>query len=746
MVLVASLLTGILAGFASAADPRAASTTPNSFPSQFGIGGIHEGDAGLYMHSVVRKTPNGEQVVVPESRYAGFEWLPDRTLLDAHGAPRLVNAVRVTEYAPENGKQNLAGGGNVTYYVDPTTHGVVAATHASQRWDVLREEPFPLLPRSTEYDLNSEQTDFRDPAEEGVELLCGLYNHLQGQTHNPQDKVRLFEPCRLGDHQLDKVEFTGRRLAHVTGHEAIEFTSESATSADGFMPRSLGVSAWFTPPTSFPLRVEIRSSDGTVEIFRLAGFKTGSAPVATATPPSSSFLQLDWTERQAWGPADSEIEHPFSLSQAYERLVNDPDYRQFRNYLIQHPTAFVWSADFWGADMDGRTTWSWRIEATDGRDSVTACTEKTVEYPLNYIVDIPSPAKELTAVTTYASRDCPPSRTAPALTAPPERMPTVASAVAFWKAVASPQYASEEPNAWSFSLRCDPARCQETVTTHLTVGYRAAYDSLRLDRFLLEGGRQYAVSGSEASIDDQGRLYSLFESAHRLTTHTHPALLPASPQAPSEDGDDLNALSSKIENGAWSLPTGAYIVGVGIAALMAGAICWFVSGLKGAALVPLYSRVEKPEALRHPVRAQLAALIEAEPGIHFKALARRLGLGNGQAEYHLGKLVQLDLVTRQSGSGFNCYFLKGKVDRRIMGASGVLKAAGARAILAAIVARPGSSASNLVQATGLSAPTVHYHVNRLRLADLVASNRSSKEIFVSPTEAGLMACAAVRVV
>lgn len=63
-----------------------------------------------------------------------------------------------------------------------------------------------------------------------------------------------------------------------------------------------------------------------------------------------------------------------------------------------------------------------------------------------------------------------------------------------------------------------------------------------------------------------------------------------------------------------------------------------------------------------------------------------------------------------------------------------LQSEGARRILAAIKAHPGGSASDVSQATGLSAAVVSHHLQRLGAAGLVEVARNGRSLVLTPTE------------
>ena len=197
------------------------------------------------------------------------------------------------------------------------------------------------------------------------------------------------------------------------------------------------------------------------------------------------------------------------------------------------------------------------------------------------------------------------------------------------------------------------------------------------------------------------------------------------------------ATALSLGTGLWKFPTSqGALAGAGLLALLA-ATAYYTWPFMKAGAAGLFSRVHDPEVLlQHPVRAGMRDLIEAEPGIHVRALRERLGLGRGAADHHLRKLEGLGLVQRIQDGGYACLFLRGQQDRRMMHAAPVLKAQGARHLLDAVAAAPGRTGADVSRATGLAAGTVTYHMKRLERVGLLDVERAGREVRMSVTDVG----------
>jgi DNA-binding transcriptional ArsR family regulator len=219
------------------------------------------------------------------------------------------------------------------------------------------------------------------------------------------------------------------------------------------------------------------------------------------------------------------------------------------------------------------------------------------------------------------------------------------------------------------------------------------------------------ASQSQLSVDGDG----LALLRYRQTHDAAPVLGLGAPSS----ADTPPAAAAAAGPGAWTLPsTPAATTGIGLVAAIAGLLYYFWPALKGGPLVGLFSRIRSDKVLDHPQRARLLDAIQADPGVHFQELARRLGLGHGVLDHHLRKLMDADLVLLRRAPGYTCYFPKA-TDRRMMDAAPMLRSGGSRAVLGAVAERPGVSSRDLASHLGLAPSTVSYHLKRLETAGLV---------------------------
>lgn len=198
--------------------------------------------------------------------------------------------------------------------------------------------------------------------------------------------------------------------------------------------------------------------------------------------------------------------------------------------------------------------------------------------------------------------------------------------------------------------------------------------------------------------------------------------------------DELAAPPS--EPGAWRETT----LTVGTVAGLAAAVWWALSRTGWVApITGLFSRLEKDELLEHPVRRRIVEAIDEAPCIHLEALVRRLDLGRGQLEHHVGKLLAADLLVEHEAAGYRAFFPPGWQPRATRQGLVLLKTPGARRLLAAVVDAPGNGVREVADRAEIAPSTASYHAARLEEAGLLTKVRREGKHALSPTALGARA-------
>lgn len=117
-------------------------------------------------------------------------------------------------------------------------------------------------------------------------------------------------------------------------------------------------------------------------------------------------------------------------------------------------------------------------------------------------------------------------------------------------------------------------------------------------------------------------------------------------------------------------------------------------------------------------RDRIRAHVEANPGVHFNAIVRRLDVAAGQAQYHLRRLAAADVIQSEPRQGRTHYFV-GDFDPWERRAVAVLRRETARDVATTVLTcapvTPGAVADEL----GVARSTLEYHLGHLVDADLV---------------------------
>ncbi len=563
---------------------------------------------------------------------------------------------------------------------------------------------------------------FRYDVYDGRGGPCAVRNALQqGQS--------LHEPLRV----------TGY-CDYADGEEAMTYSyagRDRVGQYDAFLfrdPQRPEFKAWFDPSLPFPVRFTSTMSDhvygpylGHVRMYdlRLSSYtpgegeytrplvplvEPGAGPVAIA--PRTEHL-FDFTGFEA----------PFGFPDAYAAAAASDD--GLRGFLADHPDAYVGEAysQSW-TDEHGYPHYGWFFVAVDGPDwkAVYASRGPVGGYygtGLGGSVPVflpPETAGQTVTVGAWTSlEDTDGLRSAGNYYLPrellPESLPMPADVLAHQRFVENRELPDSPYFGWT--MRCRTVACV-SLDPFIAAGYQNSRRTMPATPGLAQSGAEgdYAILRVDESGAPRGR--SAF-------TYDRPSYSPLF----GSGGDDgrpgfqlaPQAMTRQVA-GAWALPGAAAVAGLSFLAVLASALYYFWPALKGAGL-GLFSRTRDDELLEHPRRAQIQQLVQAEPGIHFQDLARRLNLGRGNLEHHLRKLVAAGLLSKVPSNGYTCYFPKGTVDRRLMAAAPLLRSEGGRAVLDAVREQPGRSGRELAAALGLSQSTVSYHLRRLEEAGLV---------------------------
>ncbi len=645
------------------------------------IPALRAGDRGEYTVRIVyRDGTDAGPLAGFWERYA-FRVLPDDVDRDAAGVPHDVE-VHEAQITFRPGGQYTGSLTKVT--VDRATGEPVSQTY---HWTEGGRAPLSLQGLSASEEVRGQFTIFEPEA-----VLCGLRSSLQGAAVEAGARVTLDGGCGeagpLRDHGRHAFRIDGQDTA--AGVRAWRFVAAEE-------PR---VAAWFAPGLPVPVQLRLPSvAEGTLRgqydmILELVAFERGDSSAESGDPRSrgdpvahaeSAIPTAAW--HPLHGPDASRVSHTYPIAQAVADARADPRALPFVLYLRDHPDAYLVAA-YGQSVTDIVTTHEWDLEFTDGKDSTRYLIQRTAG--VNHYTELTPRLHALWA---------------PALERMPAHLPSVADILDRWTAIRD-QPAGEL--AYGVGIRCGESGCPDLeVVVHVgqndLVGERRQSDLLAVNH---EGDVLYRVRYDSQSVPILADL----------------GLIGTPPDAQDAPGR-LSLLSPS--------PRLAAAVVTGIAATL---VLWLAPLLKSAPWSGLFSRVKGTQVLEHPVRQEILDTINAEPGIHFQQLARRVGRGRGVVGHHLEKLEHAGLVEPVHQYGYLCLFPPGAgaSDRR---AAGAVKAPAAQRILKTVREKPGFTIQDLAQRLELSPSTVHGHVQRLLSAGLVEQRPDGRRKRLHPTQA-----------
>jgi DNA-binding transcriptional ArsR family regulator len=144
--------------------------------------------------------------------------------------------------------------------------------------------------------------------------------------------------------------------------------------------------------------------------------------------------------------------------------------------------------------------------------------------------------------------------------------------------------------------------------------------------------------------------------------------------------------------------------------------------------VGLYSRLSPDEVLTHDTREQIRDLVEAEPGIHGNAIARRVDANERTVEHHVNILLREDVLTVLERGGYNHHFVNGEHTPKEMQALASLQRGQAEEIYETVRQTPGLNLSRLADKADVSKAYASKLVDELvdvGLVDRVRDGRSA---------------------
>lgn len=735
---VTGLVAVGVAGFLEPFQAQAGRKSGSDVPPEFSLPLPHVGDRGQFVLSESQQPIDDEHVAALERPLAEFEWLSDGRVRDAAGSLRWANRLDYTDYENAVADPNVAGGwrGVSSFVVHfDAASGAILGYESKSSWTGSASQQG--ISGYSGGSGSGTRYWVLYPSDEPSKLptvLCGIRTTLQGRRIATSEPTQMGEGCKLFDRliQPDGPRFIASGVGSVEGYEALRFQEMAPASSSAEAPP---VQVWLSSRVPYPLHIEQRApgAEASRGVIRLATYEAGRSPILQGDFGVDVGTPLAWRPTLPWGPDDAGMPHQFPLSAAYQRMVNDDQHRDVRDWLAGNPDGFTYFATYRETIDPDDDRLVWDVALTDGEDVIRRCPELHRWHPVRFVLRTDTVLDEANYTENVYAQECetsPPNIGAPLPTRPPVSMPTIASLEERWKSHASESFRDLRANFWRFHAFCPQWPCAQ-VDFSIAIGYvhnEGTYTLSSLSQLHIED----RVAHSILVMDGQGRAITLEESVDRneraLGASSPPSLAGSGENGDAAGGHELVA-SLKV----WKLPVGEYAAGAGLAAVAVGLIYWFWQSAKGF-LVFGFTRLDRERVVEHPVRSAILELAQANPGIHVQEIRRRLSLPNGTTIHHLSKLVELGHLSEISTPGYTCYFPVGQANYRVMAATAILKSETARRILAAVRASPGSSITHLAASTATKPQLVGYHLKRMQEWGLVSVQHMGKIASVMPTD------------
>lgn len=725
LILQAASLGAI--GFAAAGDGG-----DGELPATLELPEPRVGDRGVYNVTYVEETGDGVRPITEDRTWMEFEWLPDRVLRDPQGRQQLVHRVHDVLYQWSAQEEDYTRRPSISG-LDSRTWEEIAYSYATENRTVERSDDGSTHDRVWE----SRQTFlWGEDDNHGGASLCGLLNPFQGRNVSLDGEVQITRNgCSAAGLGTGATTFRPVGAETVAGHETVMFTADTWGGT---------VHLWLSPDLPVPVRVAIEDwsalfpdaddpdspeeeaaaeASGTVyRVVRLVRFERGDEPIRLGEEvPEDPLTPMSMAPRHRYGPDETGVDHPFPLSEAWE-IAKDNE--TIASYLDDHPDAYVYNAKYTERRDDDSVERRWYISVDDGEEGIRAqVSEEQTSGP--GLMGLPGTGGNETDHRVFnVERHHWQGVAPPELV--PDRLPSVAEVMRWWRSYRGDDYEDLEPNAWGFEISCNHAGC-----TDAEAEVRAGHD---LDTgwdngtVLDDGESGHDHRHSMLTVDTTGQATGTYEYTHRQEWASD-----GDPVPPEGSDDDDVVPAATLATPLWTFPA-EHAGTIGLVAAITALLYWLWPAIKGVGLAGLRTRLTADEALDHPIRRELMDRIEAEPGVHRNELIQALDAGNGTIRHHLDKLVELDHVAETRGQGYACYFPAGEVDRHVMAAAPALRSGSARRVLEAVLDEPGLSNGEVAARTGLSPSTVSHHLARLQEAELVRADGDGRSLSLTPTE------------
>lgn len=127
-------------------------------------------------------------------------------------------------------------------------------------------------------------------------------------------------------------------------------------------------------------------------------------------------------------------------------------------------------------------------------------------------------------------------------------------------------------------------------------------------------------------------------------------------------------------------------------------------------------------------RQRIYLYIKDNPGVHLRKISKELNLAIGDANYNLSSLEQSGFIKYRKWGIYKRYFIGSIRDGRSESILAMLQQETPRVIVLYLIEHPGSRQSEICRHVSFSAPSVKWHMSRLKQMDMVYECKHGKYV------------------
>ncbi|MCA1818643.1 MAG: hypothetical protein LC620_01090, partial [Halobacteriales archaeon] len=370
-----------------------------------------------------------------------FQWQADGVSFDETGARVAVNQLTV-------GTHDAAQDRLETFMLVPGTTREAAWT-TEQSWNSTVPGFFAVPGGNGTDEEHLQNWNFQGRT---ASLWCGIRNDLQGAHVDLAQDVPVTATCWDGPGSWNVEGYAMHATKVLQGGNARMVTFRVFYHDRG---HTYDFMEWaFREDLPYPVNMTLPGGAGAR--YDLTAFAPGAQPILAETRTiASAPPPVVFAPRQPWGPDETGLRHPFPASAAFRQARDDPQWTGLRDFLAQHPKAYVGTAGYWEDTYDFVQR-SWTMVVTDGSARFAFMVANNyLPTPSGLAPNSPMTSSYRTDVSWGKDEVYPTPADAPA------QMPTVTSLMAGWAYLAQANVAEANEWKWDVGKSCHESRCSE---------------------------------------------------------------------------------------------------------------------------------------------------------------------------------------------------------------------------------------------------------------------------------------------